>query len=380
MRKKVLILFVFLILVSLVGCGKRGEKDIIKAMEKKIEKANSYKLSGILEITNNDDTYKYDVSVNYKKDDNYRVSLINKSNNHEQIILKNSEGVYVVTPSLNKSFKFQSEWPNNNSQIYLLHALLNDIKKDENRSFEENGGKYIFNTKVNYPNNNQLSKQKITVNKNMEIEMVEVMNDKNIPQMIMKINSLDFDSTFNDNYFDLDSIIEQIDPNNSSKGNDDLSDNKNSSNNNTKSNNTNDDSTKNENTDNTKNDSNTKSDDKSESTGSIDDIIYPLYIPTGTSLTEQERVSKTNGERVILTFDGEKPFLLVEETSTASDEFSVIPTFGEPFLLTDTIGALADNSITWSSNGIDYYIVSETMSQVELIEIASSISAIPTIK
>lgn len=288
--------------------------------------------------------------------------------------------VYVVTPSLNKSFKFQSEWPNNNSQIYLLHALLNDIKKDENRSFEENGGKYIFNTKVNYPNNNQLSKQKITVNKNMEIEMVEVMNDKNIPQMIMKINSLDFDSTFNDNYFDLDSIIEQIEPNNSSKGNDDLSDNNNSSNNNTKSNNTNDDSTKNENTDNTKNDSNAKSDDKSESTGSIDDIIYPLYIPTGTSLTEQERVSKTNGERVILTFDGEKPFLLVEETSTVSDEFSVIPTFGEPFLLTDTIGALADNSITWSSNGIDYYIVSETMSQVELIEIASSISAIPTIK
>ena len=367
MRKKVLILFAFLILVSLVGCGKRGEKDIIKAMEKKIEKANSYKLSGILEITNNDDTYKYDVSVNYKKDDNYRVSLINKSNNHEQIILKNSEGVYVVTPSLNKSFKFQSEWPNNNSQIYLLHALLNDIKKDENRSFEESGGKYIFNTKVNYPNNNQLSKQKITVNKNMEIEMVEVMNDKNIPQMIMKINSLDFDSTFNDNYFDLDSIIEQIDPNNSSKGNDDLSDNKNSSNSNTKSNNTNDDS-------------NAKSDDKSESTGSIDDIIYPLYIPTGTSLTEQERVSKTNGERVILTFDGEKPFLLVEETSTTPDEFSVIPTFGEPFLLTDTIGALADNSITWSSNGIDYYIVSETMSQVELIEIASSISAIPTIK
>ena len=49
-------------------------------------------------------------------------------------------------------------------------------------------------------------------------------------------------------------------------------------------------------------------------------------------------------------------------------------------MLVDTVGALTNNSITWSSNGIDYYIVSDAMSQVELIEIASSISAIPTFK
>ena len=93
-----------------------------------------------------------------------------------------------------------------------------------------------------------------------------------------------------------------------------------------------------------------------------------------------EKVKKDKGERVILTFDGEKPFLLVEETSSVSDEFSIVPTLGEPYLLIDTIGALTNNSITWSSNGIDYYIVSDAMSQIELIEIASSISSIPTMK
>ena len=116
-----------------------------------------------------------------------------------------------------------------------------------------------------------------------------------------------------------------------------------------------------------------------EQSSAIDDIIYPLYIPTGTSLIDKEKVSKTDGERVILTFDGEKPFL-VEETSSVSDEFSIVPTLGEPYLLIDTIGALTNNSITWSSNGIDYYIVSDAMSQIELIEIASSISSIPTMK
>jgi len=81
-----------------------------------------------------------------------------------------------------------------------------------------------------------------------------------------------------------------------------------------------------------------------------------------------------------MTFDGEKPFLLVEETSSIEQEFSIIPTYGEPYLLIDTVGALTDSSISWSSNGIDYYIVSDVMSQNELVDIARSISIIPNSK
>ena len=104
----------------LVGCGNYSSKDATKDLEKKIDNLKSYELIGELSITNNDDVYKYDVDASYKKDDDFRVSLKNKTNNHEQIILKNETGVYVLTPSLNKSFKFQSDWPYNNSQAYLL--------------------------------------------------------------------------------------------------------------------------------------------------------------------------------------------------------------------------------------------------------------------
>ena len=117
-----------------------------------------------------------------------------------------------------------------------------------------------------------------------------------------------------------------------------------------------------------------------QTTSTLEDIIYPLYIPTGTVLTSSEKVSKTDGERVIMTFDGEKPFLLVEETSSIEDEFSIIPTYGEPYLLIDTVGALTDSSISWSSNGIDYYLVSDVMSQDELLDIARSVSVIPMMK
>ena len=81
-----------------------------------------------------------------------------------------------------------------------------------------------------------------------------------------------------------------------------------------------------------------------------------------------------------MTFDGEKPFLLVEETASIEEEFSIIPTYGEPCLLIDTVGALSDNSISWSSNGIDYYLVSDVLSQNELVDIARSVSVIPVIK
>lgn len=376
MKKKILFLMIFFFTLLLVGCGKYGEDDAIKDFKKKIDKADSYRVTGTLEITNNDDTYQYTVDASYKKDNNYRVSLINKSNNHEQIILKNSDGVYVVTPSLNKSFKFQSDWPKNNSQIYLLSSILNDIKNDTERKFEEKDGNYIFTTKVNYPNNTELSKQVITLDNKLNLKTIEVQNNNGITQMTMKFDNIDYNSNFNSNYFDLNSIIDNIEnPDDKLK-------------NNIKDNNDNNQTTKDKNTT-TENNNNNNINDKApdnnkdkttEQSSAIDDIIYPLYIPTGTSLIDKEKVSKTDGERVILTFDGEKPFLLVEETSSVSDEFSIVPTLGEPYLLIDTIGALTNNSITWSSNGIDYYIVSDAMSQIELIEIASSISSIPTMK
>ena len=55
----------------------------------------SYYIEGKMEIINNEDIYKYDVKVSFKEKDYYKVSLKNESNSHEQIILKNDDGVYV---------------------------------------------------------------------------------------------------------------------------------------------------------------------------------------------------------------------------------------------------------------------------------------------
>ena len=168
--KKVLILSISIICILLLsGCGKYGKAEIVKDLNKNMKSIKAYYIEGEMEIINNEDIYKYDVKASYKEKSFYKVSLKNQANNHEQIILKNEDGVYVLTPSLNKSFKFESEWPYNNSQVYLLQSVIDDINNDKSSSFEEKDNNYIFTTSVNYPNNRSLIKQIIYFDKDLNM-------------------------------------------------------------------------------------------------------------------------------------------------------------------------------------------------------------------
>ena len=159
--KKIFLCLSLICLILLTGCGKKCEKDILKDFQNKVMNSDAYYLTGKMELVNNEDVFNYNISVSYKKEDYYKIELVNAINDHKQIILRNDDGVFVITPSLNKSFKFQSDWPYNNSQVYLLSSLLDDISNDENRKYEEIDDSYIFTSAVNYPNNEKLVNQKV---------------------------------------------------------------------------------------------------------------------------------------------------------------------------------------------------------------------------
>ena len=337
---KKIFLGIFLCLIFLTGCGKKSEGDVLKSYTSAVEKAKSYYLNGKMELVNNEDVYTYDISVSYEADDNYKIELVNTVNNHEQVILRNSEGVYVVTPSLNKSFKFQSDWPYNNSQVYLLSSLLDDINNDEERVFETKDDEYVFTTRVNYPNSPKLEKQKIYFNANNLPTRVEVLDKDGNVEIKMVFNKIDLKADFNDTYFDLSSIL--------------------------------DTEVKEEN-----NEEQQNTETETKETATIDDIIYPMYLPTNTYLANQEKVKVDNGERLILTFAGDSSFVLVEETVSITNSPEIIPTYGEVELIGASLAVINDNSANWFSNGIEYYVVSDTMDSSEILEVAKSISVLP---
>ena len=324
--KKIIFVLASICLI-LTGCGKGSSKDVLKNFKSGINSLKAYQIDGTLEIYRGEDSYQYDVSVSYQKDDNYRVSLINKVNNHEQIILRNDEGVYVLTPSLNKSFKFQSDWPYNNSQIYLLQIILSDIETDNDRIYEKIKDGHSFTTKVNYSTNKDLVKQKVYLDNDLVVTKIEVLNESDAVQMRMTFDKIDKKASFDDNYFSLESNLENAEV--------------------------------------------------EETVSTIDEIIYPMYIPTNTYLTGQDRVETVSGERVILTFDGDNPFMLVEETVLVSDELDSNLIYGDPYLIHDTVGAITDYSVSWISNGVEYYLVSDQMNVLEMINVAESISVMP---
>ena len=384
MKKKLLFLIMIIGVFAISGCGKNSQSDVIKDLTKKINDSKAYYVDGTLEIVNNEDVYTYNVNVSYKEKDNYKVSLVNTVNNHEQIILRNSDGVYVVTPRINKSFKFQSDWPYNNSQVYLLGPLLDDIANDANRTFEkvDDGSKIIV--AANYPNNSKLVKQEILLDKSNNIKKVTVFDNNGTAQITMKFNKIDLNSKFNDNYFDLKQIIDIKEDNtdnttnreNNSDENKNTTDNKVEDNSTTENKNTN--VNENKNTNENKNENKKSSETKQ--TSSIEDVIYPMYIPANTYLSNKEKVSKDDGERLILTFDGDNPFMLIEETVTYEKEHLIVPTYGELEVMASTVAIVNDNSVNWIDNNIEYYVVSDKLSKSELLNIARSISVLPVSK
>ena len=203
---------------------------------------------------------------------------------------------------------------------------MKDLESDTEKTFEEKDDSYIFTTKVNYSNNSELVKQQITLDKDLNLKSVVVLNSNDEIKMKMTFNTIDYKATYDDTYFMVSSNV-----------------------------------------------SNTID----ETSQTLDSIIYPMYVPNNTQLSGQEKLKTENGERIILTFSGENPFTIVQETVTPTSELLTIPMYGEPQIITDTVGAVSEDSISWISNGVEFYVVSDKLDSEEMLEVANSINTLP---
>ena len=168
----------------------------------------------------------------------------------------------------------------------------------------------------------------IYLDKKGNVKKVEVLNKENIVKIKMKFKKIDLSAKFDKKYFNLD---DNMSVSSSSK----------------------------------------------ETIKQIEDIIYPMYMPENTYLDSQETIKTDDGQRVILTFAGESPFMIVEETVSEKAENVVVPVYGDPVMMVDAIGSMTENSANWISNGVEYYAVSEVLSGEKLLEVVNSIDTIP---
>lgn len=327
--------------VMLTACGGKSEESVTKKIEKQLTQVEQYKAEAEMTMKTGREERTYDIQVWYQKgeEDYYRVDLTNEADDHQQTILKNEEGVFVLTPVLNKSFKFQSDWPEKNGQPYLYQSLIQDIAEDQEAVFTPSDDYYMFKTKTNYMNHKHLPSQHIYFDKKTYLPMyVQVLGEDEQPLIEVKFTDININPTFSEADFSREAILEA------------------------------------------KEEAGDSEDEESEETLAQNDnsAQHELLLPVvtkGAQLVETEEVESAAGSRTIMTFKGDRNFTLIQEEIDAvpvgSMEVNEVP--GELVHLGHSIGALSNDMVEWNYKGTQFYLASNELTIDELIDVASSV-------
>ncbi|MEK3889607.1 LolA family protein [Bacillus sp. FSL K6-3431] len=332
MRKGIWLVWALLTaIVVLSACGTKSQEDVTKGLTKKAGDIKGYKATAQMTLTVGEEPQSYEIDVWHNKPGDYRVLLKNEKKDQSQMILRNKSGVYVLTPALNKSYRFQSEWPQNSSQAYLYESLVTDIMEDKGAKFTATKEHYVFETKTRYQNNKMLPSQEITFQKDsLEPVSVKVMDTDHNAVITVQFSKVDFNAKFDKNAFETKKNMTSaqlelpvIASNNDSEF----------------------------------------------------IVKYPMAEIPGTTQLEEKRMDTADGSRVLLTYSGDKSFTLVQEKATVlpSTSMQVVESNGEMVDLGFAIGAMTEQSISWSENGVDYLLASTNLTPEEMITVAKSV-------
>lgn len=322
-------MFVLAMMLVLSACGQKSQEDVTASLEEKMDDIKSYKAKAKMILETGKQPQEYDIEIWYKKPSYYRVLLENPTKDQSQMILRNDEGVFVLTPALNKSFRFQSDWPDNSSQPYLYESIVRDILMDDAAAFQAAEDSYVFETKTNYQNNKTLPRQKITLTKkSLAPTEIKVLDQDGKTRVKVLFSKFEWDTKFEKNDFNMERNM-------------------------------------------------TSSQLEMTTMADADEkpmaVLYPTENLEGMELVEQAEMKTKEGERVVMTFDGEKSFTLIQEKAKADEAVKPVTVSGDPVDLGFTVGAMSDSSIQWTYNGVDFYLVSNDLSEEEMVNIARSV-------
>ena len=328
MKKMVMLFAGIMLLLALSACGQKSQGDVVSDLNEKLGEMKGYKANAKMTLKMGTEPQVYTVEIWHKNPSFYRVNLKNDEKDQSQMILKNDDGVYVLTPALNKSFKFQSEWPENSSQAYLYESLVKDITEDKSATYKETDKHYVFETKTRYQNNKMLPYQEITLNKkDLSPVSVKVMDPDKTALVLVEFSKVKFDTSFDKDAFDMKKNM-------------------------------------------------TSAQLEAPVMAEVKDEGFAVKYPSNLNdmnLTEEKKITADGGDRVILTYEGSTSFTLVQEKAKVVQTSVSTNVNGEPVDLGFTVGAMTGNTVAWTFEGVDYMLASKDLTQEKMIEIARSV-------
>ncbi|MRN51736.1 LolA family protein [Paenibacillus monticola] len=337
----------------MTGCGKKDAASVVKDLNNVADKLESkqgaYQGSGTMTLYSGEQPQEYKVEVWYKNPSYYRISLANVQKDITQIVLRNDEGVFVLTPSLNKSFRFQSDWPDHQGQVYLYQTLVRGIVSDNNRQFVVDGDNYVFEVAANYQSS-ALVRQKIWLDKKSYApKQVQVSDSEAKVVVDVKFDSFKFDPEFTKDSFDMqknmttgatsESTVAEVDEN----GNPVVV---------------------------------PEGQEQTEPLVAAElgdfGIIEPGYVPAGVEFKDSNKIESSKDHAVLIRYDGIYQYTIME-SRPLDRAVSLAP--GSVIDLGFTVGLLSGDeqqTLTWMNEGVEYRITSANLPVSEMMQIAAS--------
>ncbi|HIW35007.1 MAG TPA: outer membrane lipoprotein carrier protein LolA [Candidatus Paenibacillus intestinavium] len=209
MRRMTWIAAIILSMVLVLSaCGTKDAESVVKDLDKFLNSMEGYSGTGTMTLHNGQQPQVYQVEVSYAKPEAYRIKLTNADKDITQIVLRNDEGVFVLTPKQNKVFRFQSDWPQKNGQVYLYQTLVQSILLDGSRQFTTTDDAYVFDVMAKY-NSTSLARQKIWLSQDDYKPMQVEVSDTNATVLVdVKFDTFEFNPTFTEGFFKTESNMQ----------------------------------------------------------------------------------------------------------------------------------------------------------------------------
>lgn len=329
MKKRLIkgLLLCFLVLLSFTTISCKKNQDKVASFPEIVNDLKSYKLTGTLESNFPSGTKISNITVYYKNPDLYRVELVLPNSLEKQVILKNTGGVFVLIPSLNKNFKVSSNWPLTTSYPYLLQSLSKDFIADDEKQVEKNETTSIYKLKVKLFDNAADMYQKITFDNKTGLP-TEVCIYKNDDTMIslFKVESIDLDIDIKDDLFENNKTMETL-----------------------------------------------KEVFNDEALDFDRAMSYPTYCPTGLMLKEEVKSGSGDNQRVILTYSGSSFVTIIEKFITPFETVKTEYIDGDLCVLGGVVTIVNNESIKFYEAGIEYTLASNNTNKLELVYIGDSL-------
>ena len=350
---KVLLLVVLVIVLA--ACGEASQEKVLKKLDKAWTGADGYEIEATMQMNTGTEPKTYKIEVWHSEPEFYKVE-VRDENDVSQLILRNEEGVFVVTPSTNKSYKFQSEWPHKSSQAYLLEGLLQQIKSDKEAEMTEEDKAYVFVVGLE-GDKSGLPAAKIEIDKKtLKPQQVALLDESEKEQVTITFDKTEYDSKHTKDDYALDKYSENKE---NEKGEAEESDAEAEA----------------EEGDVKEADAEETDAEESEAKPDTKDNATTYYpsVLLDAQLDDEQTIQQDGVNRTVLSYTGEKSFTLVQQPVTASNQLLPVFAAGEPAQVGAAIGAITETSISWQQDGKEFFIASSDLTMDELLQVAGSL-------